>query len=185
MDACCTSSIPLHIDMIAGRQSNTSLPSETRVRQANPTPKMKKNQPLGPLVKTTARGFEPLRAEPNGFLVHHLNHSVTLSLASSSICIILGLLSLGCRRIKSFFEGRESESRCIVVCSHRGQTYQGATQSPCADKLRLLSKRFGEFLNISPLLIGPVAQWIRHRPTEPGIAGSSPAGVILRITSLT
>ena len=28
----------------------------------------------------TARGFEPLRAEPNGFLVHHLNHSVTLSM---------------------------------------------------------------------------------------------------------
>ena len=28
---------------------------------------------------STARGFEPLRAEPNGFLVHHLNHSVTLS----------------------------------------------------------------------------------------------------------
>ena len=26
---------------------------------------------------------------------------------------------------------------------------------------------------------GPVAQWIRHRPTEPGIAGSRPAGVIL------
>jgi hypothetical protein len=25
---------------------------------------------------------------------------------------------------------------------------------------------------------GPVAQWVRHRPTEPGIAGSSPAGVI-------
>jgi hypothetical protein len=24
-----------------------------------------------------------------------------------------------------------------------------------------------------------VAQWMRHRPTEPGIAGSSPAGVIL------
>ena len=27
--------------------------------------------------------------------------------------------------------------------------------------------------------IGPVAQWIRHRPTEPGIAGSNPAGVIV------
>ena len=26
--------------------------------------------------------------------------------------------------------------------------------------------------------IAPVAQWIRHRPTEPGIAGSSPAGFI-------
>ena len=42
---------------------------------------------LGPLCspqtnrscKSTARGFEPLRAEPNGFLVHHLSHSVTLS----------------------------------------------------------------------------------------------------------
>jgi hypothetical protein len=33
-------------------------------------------------MRTTARGFEPLRAEPNGFLVHHLNHSVTLSLLS-------------------------------------------------------------------------------------------------------
>ena len=30
-------------------------------------------------LRTTAREFEPLRAEPNGFLVHHLNHSVTLS----------------------------------------------------------------------------------------------------------
>ena len=29
------------------------------------------------------------------------------------------------------------------------------------------------------VLTGPVAQWIRHRPTEPGIAGSSPAGVII------
>ena len=29
--------------------------------------------------QSTARGFEPLRAEPNGFLVHHLSHSVTLS----------------------------------------------------------------------------------------------------------
>ena len=28
------------------------------------------------------------------------------------------------------------------------------------------------------VLHGPVAQWIRHRPTEPGIAGSSPAGFI-------
>ena len=37
-------------------------------------------------IKTTARGFEPLRAEPTGFLVHHLNHSVTLS------SLIFGLL---------------------------------------------------------------------------------------------
>ena len=31
------------------------------------------------------------------------------------------------------------------------------------------------------LASGPVAQWIRHRLTEPGIAGSSPAGVILAL----
>ena len=31
------------------------------------------------------------------------------------------------------------------------------------------------YLDIS---IGPVAQWIRHLPTEPGIAGWSPAGVM-------
>ena len=30
-------------------------------------------------VKATARGFEPLRAEPNGFRVHLLSHSDTLS----------------------------------------------------------------------------------------------------------
>jgi hypothetical protein len=29
--------------------------------------------------RTTARGFEPLRAEPNEFRVHLLNHSDTLS----------------------------------------------------------------------------------------------------------
>ena len=29
--------------------------------------------------QTTLRGFEPLRAEPNGFLVHLLNHSDTVS----------------------------------------------------------------------------------------------------------
>ena len=33
----------------------------------------------GMQTKTTARGFEPLRAEPNGFRVHLLNRSDTLS----------------------------------------------------------------------------------------------------------
>ena len=31
------------------------------------------------------------------------------------------------------------------------------------------------------LSVGPVAQWIRHRPTEPGIAGSSPPGSQLKL----
>jgi hypothetical protein len=33
-------------------------------------------------IKRQRREFEPLRAEPSGFLVHHLNRSVTLSLVS-------------------------------------------------------------------------------------------------------
>ena len=39
---------------------------------------LKRARRLG-LEQATARGFEPLRAEPNGFRVHHLSHSVTLS----------------------------------------------------------------------------------------------------------
>jgi hypothetical protein len=36
----------------------------------------------------TPRGFEPLRAEPNGFLVHLLNHSDTVShVCSPAHCI--------------------------------------------------------------------------------------------------
>ena len=31
---------------------------------------------------------------------------------------------------------------------------------------------------------GPVAQWIRHRPTEPGIVGSNPTGVIVLCQSM-
>ena len=33
----------------------------------------------------TPRGFEPLRAEPNGFLVHHRSHSVTVSLVPTTM----------------------------------------------------------------------------------------------------
>ena len=33
-------------------------------------------------------------------------------------------------------------------------------------------------IQLAAKFYGPVAQWIRHRPTEPGIAGSSPAGFI-------
>ena len=40
--------------------------------------------PPGELWKATARGFEPLRAEPNGFRVHLLSRSDTLSWLCSS-----------------------------------------------------------------------------------------------------
>ena len=44
--------------------------------------------------KTTPRGFKPLRAEPNGFLVHHLNHSVTVSLMTITIMTTIKTITL-------------------------------------------------------------------------------------------
>ena len=43
-------------------------------------------------METTPRGFEPLRAEPNGFLVHLLNHSDTVSCSAAS-CFKSSLLT--------------------------------------------------------------------------------------------
>ena len=69
----------------------------------------------------TARGFEPLRAEPNGFLVHHLNHSVTLSTPRMcGACILLcssrAVLCTPCVRVpKSWKQTRSphvSRQRC-------------------------------------------------------------------------
>ena len=40
--------------------------------------------------KTTPRGFEPLRAEPNGFRVHLLNRSDTLSYGYRKHWLVLG-----------------------------------------------------------------------------------------------
>ena len=36
-----------------------------------------------------------------------------------------------------------------------------------------------------PLPRGPVAQWIRHRPTGPGVVGSSPTRIMLFFNSVT
>ena len=46
--------------------------------------------------RTTAAGFEPARAEPIGFQVQHLNHSVTLSCAAVVRAVVF-LLTL-CRK---------------------------------------------------------------------------------------
>ena len=40
------------------------------------------------------------------------------------------------------------------------------------------SKSFRNQKSLDARPTGPVAQWIRHRPTEPGIVGSSPTGVM-------
>jgi hypothetical protein len=55
---------------------------------------------LQEIVQATARGFEPLRAEPNGFLVHHLNHSVTLSARTCTKQVIYNQMKYCARNIK-------------------------------------------------------------------------------------
>ena len=54
-------------------------------------------------MRTTARGFEPLRAEPNGFLVHHLNHSVTLS-CQNCLCPNYAIFGSRCSRVRCFLK---------------------------------------------------------------------------------
>ena len=47
----------------------------------------------------------------------------------------------------------------------------------CSLKVFVFDRRNWQLCSAKKILSGLVAQWIRHRPTEPGIAGSSPAEV--------
>ena len=55
----------------------------------------------------------------------------------------------------------------IATCHKRSEIDKGLHEPPLYYSPHIKSPQ------------GPVAQWIRHRPTEPGIAGSSPVGVIV------
>ena len=76
--------------------------AEEAQRNVCPAPALAKGEHESPLQtlnacsepQTTARGFEPLRAEPNGFLVHHLNHSVTLSMSFLMLGIFVGVIQI-------------------------------------------------------------------------------------------
>ena len=67
---------------------------------------------LRPLIKTTPRGFEPLRAEPNGFLVHHLNHSVTVSLMT--ITTVMTITTIEIKPCQAFSFAVLWEIACIL-----------------------------------------------------------------------
>jgi hypothetical protein len=73
---------PLHVSMPRELKSRPGTsPTHPGCSRADPMLAVLVSSFVGLRVTATAtaRGFEPLRAEPNGFLVHHLNHSVTLS----------------------------------------------------------------------------------------------------------
>ena len=63
---------------------------------------------------STARGFEPLRAEPNGFRVHHLSHSVILSITNAN--------NMG------IYQGKNHVA--ILTNKHEGHRQQGDS-NPC------------------------------------------------------
>ena len=71
-----------------------------------------------------------------------------------------------------------------IVSRPAGVGSSGHPRAPfgkCAYGGREGLRELGSLLLVLTILLrpeGPAAQWIRHRPTEPGIAGSSPAGVI-------
>ena len=67
----------------------------------------------------------------------------------------------------------------VVICtamSHEALSCEGASAT--------FVHRRADALRIGGRTTGPVAQWIRHRPTEPGIAGSSPARVIFDVAHI-
>ena len=75
---------------------------------------------------------------------------------------------------------RSSLRTCVDACAREANQTIGSQRKPAARDT--LYEAFSFFCRCSsqslPMAVGPVAQWIRHRPTEPGIAGSSPAGVM-------
>ena len=82
---------------------------------------------------------------------------------------------------------------CVDIARRRHRTTEPSASTSCGgancinDMLLwgtgcCLSRSSATMGNMLPfveiLRIGPVAQWIRHRPTEPGIAGSSLPGSV-------
>ena len=64
------------------RMSDSSHPERESSRVTKEPLKIRPWPPFNSVgVKTTPRGFEPLRAEPNGFLVHLLDRSDTVSVS--------------------------------------------------------------------------------------------------------
>ncbi len=92
--------------------------------------------------------------------------SATELVARATTCTLRGYRVGRCARSR-----RLRAAPCaVVVC---GWLACVAHTGGAVDRARVV------FLNILAFgLCVLVAQWIRHRPTEPGIAGSSPAGVI-------
>ena len=79
----------------------------------------------------------PLRAEPNGLLVHHLNHSVTLSCRAGSPVSAIGMPEC-VRLLKTRVTVIVALGRLdgLVRSGTRGCLGEGQRQAPCGDDER-------------------------------------------------
>ena len=80
------------------------------------------------------------------------------------------------------FEGSADEKLFSVMSLGTNCKYSGYGRGKLSSSINQKAEsvlRPTYKLEMRGTAIGPVAQWIRHRPTEPGIAGSSPAEVIV------
>ena len=126
--------------------------------------------------KATPKGFEPLRAEPNGFLVHLLSHSDKVSVARS--LALSRFLPEKCQLPLDYRHSRSLRPRPQTTSRNTNHSYRNKTWVQCRSAFpRNYTREELEEIKL-PTTRGPVAQWIRHRPTEPGIVGSSPTRII-------
>ena len=120
--------------------------------------------------KPTPVGFEPTRGDPIGLAGRRLNHSAKVSLTRSAQPH--GAHTHTHARTHTHHRTQHGHRRATQRKRKTDQLDQGTnmhTANTHADATHQWALQMAS---------GPVAQWIRHRPTEPGIAGSSPAGVI-------
>ena len=99
--------------------------------------------PPGELWKATARGFEPLRAEPNGFPVHLLSRSDTLSWLKAKTltryCQGQVFLRVSCQDTTMPHMASTDLARgyrCVPVCAHATRRCAHNIQMPQTGNLR-------------------------------------------------
>ena len=113
---------------------------------------------------STPKGFEPLRAEPNGFLVHLLNHSDTVSSAASlqsapelspmlhiiHACFVLAHHSQSTPSLLSLSQPFSLRLRCASSSSSKGY---GATAARLTPDQKVGSLNLSGLILFSPELV--------------------------------
>ena len=90
------------------------------ILSAQPAPAPRASMCFQVTGKSTARGFEPLRAEPNGFRVHLLNRSDTLS----------------CHSVKNSFFSLSERGLWPALCYQAGKKRNSISSCACAPAAR-------------------------------------------------